>query len=252
MQAHPAPTPERARLLLVDDDRGLARMLREFLELQGFEVELAHDGETALGRIDAAPPDLVVLDVTLPGLSGFEVLARLRSASQLPVVMLTARGEESDRIAGLMGGADDYLAKPFNPLELAARVRAVLKRSRAPAVPAAVAAAPDRLLLGPIRLDLRRRELQVHGLAVALTAAEMRVLAELLRRPGEVISRAELTQVALERPLEAYDRSIDTLASRLRRKLAAAGLPAEAIRGLRGHGYVLELPESTGTPSHRP
>lgn len=255
MQAHPAP--ERARLLLVDDDRGLARMLREFLELQGFEVELAHDGETALGRIDAAPPDLVVLDVTLPGLSGFEVLARLRSASQLPVVMLTARGEESDRIAGLMGGADDYLAKPFNPLELAARVRAVLKRSRTPAAAAAAAAqtapaAPQaqagRLLAGPIVLDLRRRELLVHERPVVLTAAEMRVLAELLRRQGEVISRAELTQLALERPLEAYDRSIDTLASRLRRKLAGAGLPAQVIRGLRGHGYVLEVAAPAAEP----
>ena len=255
MQAHPAP--ERARLLLVDDDRGLARMLREFLELQGFEVELAHDGETALGRIDAAPPDLVVLDVTLPGLSGFEVLARLRSASQLPVVMLTARGEESDRIAGLMGGADDYLAKPFNPLELAARVRAVLKRSRTPAAAAAAAAQPapaapqaqaGRLLAGPIVLDLRRRELLVHERPVVLTAAEMRVLAELLRRQGEVISRAELTQLALERPLEAYDRSIDTLASRLRRKLAGAGLPAQVIRGLRGHGYVLEVAAPAAEP----
>lgn len=255
MQIPTAPNPERARLLLVDDDRSLARMLREFLELQGFDVDLVHSGEEALARIAAAAPELVVLDVTLPGLSGFEVLARLRADSQLPVVMLTARGEESDRIAGLMGGADDYLAKPFNPLELAARVRAVLKRSRVPAPPATAAvppAAPERLQLGPIRLDLRRRELRVHGLRVALTAAEMRVLAELLRRPGEVLSRAELTQVALERPLEAYDRSIDTLASRLRRKLAATGLPAQAIRGLRGHGYVLELPDAAGDGEPRP
>lgn len=254
MPAPLVPSPERARLLLVDDDRGLARMLREFLELQGFEVELVHDGEAALARIGIAPPDLVVLDVTLPGLSGFDVLARLRAVSQLPVVMLTARGEESDRIAGLMGGADDYLAKPFNPLELTARVRAVLKRSRTPAAspgtpPATPPVAPaERLLAGPIALDLRRRELQVHGRPVVLTAAEMRVLAELLRRQGEVISRAELTQVALERPLEAYDRSIDTLASRLRRKLTAAGLPAQAIRGLRGHGYVLDVAGSDPAP----
>ncbi len=258
MQATPAPTPGHARLLLVDDDRSLARMLREFLELQGFGVEVAHDGERALERIGAEPPELVVLDVGLPGISGFEVLARLRAVSQLPVVMLTARGEASDRIAGLMGGADDYLAKPFNPLELAARVRAVLKRSRAPATLATTpatgtaAARAEVLLAGPIALDLRKRALQVHGRPVVLTAAEMRVLAELLRRQGEVISRAELTQVALERPLEAYDRSIDTLASRLRRKLAGAGLPAQVLRGLRGHGYVLDVAEPGFEPGLGP
>lgn len=230
------------RLLLVDDDASLAAMLREFLELQGFRVEVLHDGESALERIAADPPDLLVLDVMLPGMSGFETLKRLRETRDLPVVMLTARGEEAERILGLMGGADDYLPKPCNPLELTARIRAVLKRSLGGARPEV----GDVLAVGALRLDLRRRELKVHDQPVALTAAEMRVLEQLLRRPGEVISRASLTELALDRPIEAYDRSIDTLVSKLRRKLADGGLPARCIRGLRGHGYVLDEAAAAG------
>ncbi|MDH5276160.1 MAG: response regulator transcription factor [Gammaproteobacteria bacterium] len=225
-----------ASLLLVDDDEVLAAMLREFLELQGFRVATVTDGESALVRVEKSPPDLVVLDVMLPGISGFEVLKRLRERRDLPIVMLTARGEESERIIGLLGGADDYLPKPFNPLELTARIQAVLKRSQG-GTPRAVV---GELAVGPLRLDLRRRELLARGAPVAVTAAEMRVLEQLMRRPGEVLSRARLTELALDRPIEAYDRSIDTLISRLRRKLLAAGVPGDCIQGLRGHGYVLD------------
>jgi DNA-binding response OmpR family regulator len=228
-------TEATPRLLLVDDDAGLAAMLREFLELQGFRVDVLHDAEAGLARLDADPPDLLVLDVMLPGMSGFEALRVLRQRHDLPVIMLTARGGESDRLVGLMGGADDYLPKPFNPLELAARVRNVLKRSR-PAAPAE----PEALAAGPLRLDLRRREVSAHGEPLPLTAAELRVLEQLLRHPDEVLPRARLTELALERPLEAYDRSIDTLVSKLRKKLAAAGVDASCIRSLRGHGYVLD------------
>lgn len=232
-----AGLPVGARLLLVDDDVTLAAMLQEFLELQGFLVATVHDGESALERIQAAPPDLLILDVMLPGMSGFEVLQRLRVNYDLPVVMLTARGAESDRISGLLGGADDYLPKPFNPLELAARIQAVLKRSRG-----SEARSPDGdLAVGPLRLDIRRRQLLVRNIPVAVTAAEMHILEHLMRHPGEVLSRARLTELALDRPIEAYDRSIDTLISKLRRKLAAAGVAGECIRGLRGHGYVLDL-----------
>jgi two-component system response regulator CpxR len=227
------------RLLLVDDDVGLAAMLREFLELQGFRVDTLPDAESALARVAADPPDLMVLDVMMPGMSGFEALKRLREHHQLPVIMLTARGEESERIVGLLGGADDYLPKPCNPLELAARIRAVLKRSRPSA---AAGPAAEVLSIGPLRLDLRSRTLRAHGAEVAVTAAEMRVLEQLMRRPGEVLSRARLTELALDRPIEAYDRSIDTLVSRLRRKLEEAGVPSRCIRGLRGHGYVLDMP----------
>jgi two-component system response regulator CpxR len=228
-------TESAPRLLLVDDDTGLATMLREFLELQGFRVDVLHDAEAALLRITADPPDLVVLDVMLPGMSGFEALRAIRAHHDLPVVMLTARGGESDRLVGLMGGADDYLPKPFNPLELAARVRNVLKRAR-PTAPAS----PEALTAGTLRVDLRRREASVDGRVLVLTAAELHVLEELLRHPDEVLTRAQLTERALERPLEAYDRSIDTLVSKLRKKLAGAGVTGDCIRGLRGHGYVLD------------
>lgn len=225
------------RLLLVDDDASLAAMLREFLELQGFIVDVLHNAEDGLARIDADPPDLLVLDVMLPGMSGFEALKELRSRHELPVVMLTARGEESERILGLMGGADDYLPKPFSPLELAVRIRAILKRSQSEAVPARTS---EILTVGPLQLDLRRCELQANNMPLAVTAAEMRVLEQLMRHPDEVMSRARLTELALDRPIEAYDRSIDTLISKLRRKLADAGIAAGCIRGLRGHGYVLD------------
>ncbi len=231
-------TDKAARILLVDDDAALAQLLREFLELQGFDVDMLHTAEAALERLEQSPPDLLVLDVMLPGMSGFEALRALRVRHDVPVIMLTARGEESERILGLMGGADDYLAKPCNPLELAMRIRAVLKRARAPAAAASDTGAA--LEVGPLRLDLRRREARAGEQRLALTPAELRVLEQLMRHPGEVLSRAQLTQLALGRPIEAYDRSIDTLVSKLRRKLEAAGLPTGAIGGLRGHGYVLD------------
>jgi two-component system response regulator CpxR len=233
-------TEAAARILLVDDDLALAGLLREFLELQGFEVALAHTAEEALESIGQRAPDLVVLDVMLPGISGFEALRRLREQHDVPVIMLTARGEESERILGLMGGADDYLSKPCSPLELAVRIRTVLKRARPAPAASGGGDGAGAVTVGVLTLDLRRREARAHGERVVLTPAELRVLEQLLRRPGEVLSRAQLTQLALDRPIEAYDRSIDTLVSKLRRKLEAAGLPAGCIGGLRGHGYVLD------------
>ena len=228
-----------ARILLVDDDVALASMLREFLQLQGFTVDVLHDAEAALARLETTGIDLLVLDVMLPGISGFEALKRVRERYDLPVIMLTARGEESERILGLMGGADDYLAKPCSPLELAVRIRTILKRSRSERQPLA---ADPVIGVGPIRLDTRRREAFAFAQPISLTAAEMRVLEQLLRHPGEVLSRARLTQLALDRPIEAYDRSIDTLVSKLRRKLESAGVPAACIGSVRGQGYVLDPP----------
>ncbi|MFM7395948.1 MAG: response regulator transcription factor [Gammaproteobacteria bacterium] len=226
-------------LLLVDDDRALASMLGEYLTLQGFEVVSAPSGEDALARVQTQCPDLIVLDVGLPGIDGFETLGRLRVQYAVPVIMLTARGEDSDRIAGLMAGADDYLPKPFNPLELAARIRAVLKRSAA--APTTPAPAVTIIGFGNLALHIKRREVQVEGQPVALTATELRILELLLNRRGEVLSRAQLTEAAVGRPLEAYDRSIDTLVSKLRRKLGEAGVRGAEIRSLRGHGYVLDV-----------
>jgi DNA-binding response OmpR family regulator len=224
------------RVLLVDDDQELANMLNEFLELHGMKVEVRESGQAALEKIKSKPPDLVLLDVMLPGMDGFAVLREIRTSHELPVIMLTARGAESDRIVGLMGGADDYLPKPFNPLELVARIRAVLKR--------AVSGSADdqRALLkaGEISLNLKTRELTLRDTIVAITAAEMHVLEQLLRSPDEVLSRAYLTEHALNRSIEAYDRSIDTLISKLRRKISDSGGNGGCIRSLRGHGYVLD------------
>jgi DNA-binding response OmpR family regulator len=181
----------------------------------------------------------VVLDLGLPGIDGFETLARLRKDHAVPVIMLTARGEDQDRIAGLLAGADDYLPKPFNPAELAARIHAVLKRSRNTR-----ASDPPSLGFGNLELNVKRREVRVEGSPVALTATELRILEVLLNRKGEVLTRAELTEAAVGRPLEAYDRSIDTLISKLRRKLGSAGAEGAEIRSLRGHGYVLDLARS--------
>jgi DNA-binding response OmpR family regulator len=231
--------PSSPRILLVDDDMTLAGMLSESLELQGLRVDVVHDAESALARLDSDPPDLVVLDVMLPGMSGFEALRRLRERHDVPVIMLTARGEASERILGLMGGADDYLPKPCSPLELAVRIRTILKRARGARAHPSEA---QSLMAGPLRLDLRRREAFARDVPVPLTAAEMRVLEQLMRHAGEVLSRARLTQLALDRPIEAYDRSIDTLVSKLRRKLQRAGVASGCIGSLRGQGYVLDVP----------
>jgi DNA-binding response OmpR family regulator len=214
-------------------------MLGEYLDLQGFAVEAVTSGEDALAVVANREPDLVVLDLGLPGIDGFETLARLRKNRSVPVIMLTARGEDQDRIAGLLAGADDYLPKPFNPAELAARIRAVLKRSGS-----ALATDSPTLGFGNLELNIKRREVRVEGYPVALTATELRILEVLLNRKGEVLTRAELTEAAVGRPLEAYDRSIDTLISKLRRKLGSAGAEGAEIRSLRGHGYVLDLARS--------
>jgi len=222
------------RVLIIDDDRQLAGMLLEYLEKQGFVVDVAGTGEDGLDRIHADRPDLVVLDVMLPGIDGFAVLDKIRLAGNLPVIMLTARGEEGDRILGLMGGADDYLPKPFNPLELSVRIKAVLKRSQSNQPVA------QTMQTGPMSLDSAKCLLTVHNSEVKLTAAELHAMELLMRHQGEVLSRARLTEFALNRPLEAYDRSIDTIISRLRGKLEKAGIPKECIKSLRGHGYVLD------------
>ncbi|MBV6415638.1 MAG: Transcriptional regulatory protein CpxR [Steroidobacteraceae bacterium] len=223
----------QAQLLLIDDDRDLCAMLEELLGGEGFGVASLHSGPAALAHLEQHRVDLVVLDVMLPGMSGFDVLRELRRRSVVPVLMLTARGDAVDRIVGLEVGADDYLAKPFHPRELIARIRAILRR---PAT--APAGAADRLLtVGPLVLDLARGRATVDERPVALTGAEVRVLEELMRSAGQVLSRQQLCDRALGRPLEAFDRSIDTHVANLRRKL---GEGAPQIRGVRGAGYAMD------------
>jgi two-component system response regulator CpxR len=238
----PAP-----RLLLVDDDRELTAMLQEYLGREGFEVTTLHDGSAALDRLGQpraeAGPDLVVLDVMLPGRSGLDVLRALRARENAPpVLMLTARGDDVDRIVGLELGADDYLPKPFNPRELVARIRAVLRRARDRRQPS------EALTLGPLRLDPARHRAVVRGAAVELTGAEFRVLEVLLRSAGQVVSREQLTEQALGRKLELYDRSVDTHVSNLRRKLALGAPDEPEIRGIRGAGYLLTRPGEESQP----
>src|SRR5688572_9418718 len=226
-----------ASILIVDDDRELGQMLTEYLSGEGFQVSVVRDGAEALERLtgESHPFDLVILDVMLPSLSGFEVLRRLRHSLSVPVIMLTAHGADVDRIVGLELGADDYLSKPFNPRELVARVRAVLRRfsprdTDMPAHPVSV---------GPLRLDPATFEVTLSGESVRLTGTELRLLEVLMRAVGQVQSRESLTERVLGRRLTPYDRSIDTHVSNLRRKLGLGenGLPE--IRSIRGAGYVL-------------
>ena len=224
-------------LLIVDDDRELGQMLTEYLSREGFQVSVLRDGAEALERLieQPHPADLVILDVMLPSLSGFEVLRRLRRNLSVPVIMLTAHGADVDRIVGLELGADDYLAKPFNPRELVARVRAVLRRfsprdADAPAHP---------VTIGPLRLDPAIFEVTLSGEAVRLTGTELRLLEVLMRSASQVQSRESLTERVLGRRLTPYDRSIDTHVSNLRRKLGLGEQGLPEIRSIRGAGYVL-------------
>lgn len=209
-------------------------MLVELLAEEGMSVATVHSGPAGLAQLDRHPVDLVVLDVMLPGMNGFDVLRTLRAKRATPVLMLTARGDAVDRIVGLEVGADDYLAKPFHPRELIARIRAILRRGPVEDVRDRI---EQQLEAGALRLDVGRGRASVGSASVTLTGAELRVLEELMRSAGDVVSRRHLCERALGRPLEAFDRSIDTHVTNLRRKL---GERAPPIRGIRGVGYVLD------------
>ncbi|MCP8686371.1 response regulator transcription factor [Marinobacterium sedimentorum] len=230
----------KERLLLVDDDVELCELLGDYLRHEGYEIDCAHNAREALVRLEGNHPySLMVLDVMMPGQSGLELLQQMRPRVQLPVIMLTGRGEEIDRILGLEMGADDYLGKPCNPRELLARIRAIRRRSE---VPAQQTEFPQRPIeLHGIRLDPGQREVRVAGEVVELTSAEFNVLAYLLHNAGRVMSKAELTERVLHRPLTAYDRAIDVHVSRLRQKLQRGGDSQELIKTLRGEGYLLVL-----------
>lgn len=220
------------RILIVDDDTELTGLLREYLEGEGFEVSAAHDGDSGLSRALGEGHDLVVLDVMLPRLSGLEVLRGIREHSPVPVIMLTARGDEVDRIVGLELGADDYLPKPFNPRELTARIRAVLRRG--PGGPAGV---PTRLVVGDLELDPGSREVWRAGAQVELTGAEFALLELLIRSAGSVVKRETLFHDVLGRRPSSFDRSLDVHVSNLRRKLGPQADGSERIKTVRGVGY---------------
>lgn len=226
-------------VLLIDDDSELTKLLEEYLEEEQFHLEAAHDGISGLEKALTQPYAVVVLDVMLPGMSGLDVLKQLRQKSSVPVLMLTARGSELDRILGLELGADDYLAKPFNPRELVARLRAILRRT-ATSAPSSAAGQPVRL--ADIELHPESRSVTAGGKPVTLTGAEFDLLHTFLRNPGKIISREDLTQAALGRPMSPMDRSIDVHVSNLRRKLGTYDGNHERIKAIRGSGYVYLLP----------
>ena len=224
-------------ILIADDDTELCELLREYLGLEGFEVRLAFDGEQALTESRRPGLDAMVLDIMMPKMNGIDVLRNLRKESELPVIMLTARGDDLDRIIGLELGADDYLAKPANPRELLARIRAILRRSSTQSTVAT-------LEVGDLVLNQARRELRRDGLLIELTSTEFSILQLLLQRSGEVVEKKDLYLAALGREPVAYDRSIDMHVSNLRRKLGLAKDGTERIETIRGIGYQYRFGET--------
>lgn len=222
-----------ARILLIDDDKELGAMITDFLAADHLAVSVRHTGEDGLQAFAEGNYSLLILDIMMPGISGLDVLKKIRQSSAVPVIMLTARGDDIDRIIGLEFGADDYLPKPFNPRELVARIKAILRRAQPQADEA------DILELGDIRLDSRTHRAAVNDNDLRLTGTEFEILKCLLETPGQVVNKEFLSERALGRRLLPYDRSVDTHISNLRGKLEAAGNRNETIQNQRGVGYLL-------------
>lgn len=223
------------RLLIADDDIELCQLLKEYLSQEGFEIDLAHDGKTAADAILNDSFDLMVLDVMLPNLNGFEVLKEVRKESQVPILMLTARGDEVDRIVGLELGADDYIGKPCNPRELTARIRSILRRTENIYTAKSKSLSPVELC--DVSINPAAREVLQNGETVKLTATEFDILYLLMVNAGQLVNRDQLSENCLGRKLEPYDRSIDMHISNLRRKLGPDYKGEERIKTVRGVGY---------------
>lgn len=231
----PDPVNAEASVLLVDDDREILQLVARFLRANGFRVLTARNGAEMKATLQAAGADLVVLDIMLPGASGLQLCQDIRRESRVPIIMLTAKGDEIDRIVGLEMGADDYLAKPFNPRELLARVRAVLRRAATPQM----AARGRRVLFGGWSLDTMTRELTgPDGALVDLSGGEYDLLLTFLEAPQRVLTRDYLLDAARNRVSDGFDRSIDVQVSRLRKKVDPAGT---LIRTIRGVGYLFAV-----------
>jgi two-component system response regulator CpxR len=224
------------RILVIDDDVELCSLVSEYLRPEGFHVESSHDGNSGLARALSGDHTLVVLDVMLPRLNGFDVLRKMRDSSRIPVLLLTARGEDVDRIVGLEIGADDYLPKPFNPRELVARIRAILRRTRGKGE----APVPEVIRVGDVELDPATRSVQHRGKPVDLTSVEFGLLQVLLREAGRVVTREALVDEVLGRKFSPFDRSIDMHVSKVRKKLGDSG-SEDYIKTIRGAGYIFAL-----------
>jgi two-component system response regulator CpxR len=230
------------RILVIDDDTELCGLVSEFLLAEGFQVEAVHEGERGLERALTGEHLLVVLDVMLPKMNGFDVLRRIRSSSRIPVLLLTARGEDVDRIVGLEIGADDYLPKPFNPRELMARIRAILRRTHTEG------SQGDILRVGDIELNPATRTVLQDGKDVDLTSVEFNLLQVLLQEAGQVVSRERLVDAVLGRKFSPFDRSIDMHVSKVRKKLGDGEDGNDYIKTVRGVGYIFaRMPTKAGS-----
>jgi DNA-binding response OmpR family regulator len=226
----PSPPP-RIRVLLIDDDEALGGLLTEYLGQFGFAVKAAAHPEDGLRMLAAEPPEIVVLDVMLPGLDGFAVCRKVRESSRVPIVMLTARGDVMDRIVGLELGADDYLPKPFEPRELVARLQAVLRRGTPRAEPG------QAVRVGPLEISWDARTVLLDGRPLELTTAEFELLSLFVRNRERALSRDRILEATRGLDWEAFDRSVDVLVSRLRQKLGDDPRQPRFIKTMRGHGY---------------
>lgn len=235
------------RVLVVDDDVELGELVKEYLQPEGFQVEAVHNGVRGLERALTGEHAIVILDVMLPGMSGLDVLRRLRASSSIPVLLLTARGEDVDRIVGLELGSDDYLPKPFNPRELVARIRAVLRRTKAEVADRKVV--PEVVSVGDVELNPGTRTVKCGKEVVDLTAVEFNLLEVLLREAGHVVTREQLAKAALGRLFSPYDRSIDMHISKLRKKLGETSSEGERIKTVRGVGYIYSAPTPVTKPA---
>jgi DNA-binding response OmpR family regulator len=231
------------RILVIDDDVELCSLVAEYLGPEGFQIEAVYDGNRGLERALSGDHLLVVLDVMLPGMNGFDVLRRIRNTSRIPVLLLTARGEDVDRIVGLEIGADDYLPKPFNPRELVARIRAILRRTQAGEKSGAgEGQIPEVVQVGDIELDPATRIVRQNGKPVELTSVEFNLLHVLLREAGHVVTREHLVDAVLSRKFSPFDRSIDMHVSKIRKKLGDSDNGSDHIKTVRGVGYIFAHP----------
>ena len=226
------------RVLIVDDDQKLRDLLTEYLLEFGFQVSTLPDGRGILPAIKTENPDIIILDIMMPHKDGFEILREIRPVSHVPVIMLTARGEDSDRIVGLELGADDYLPKPFNPRELLARIRAVLRRSEAPKIDETDRERGHLVEAGGLILDTAKRTVRMGSREVALSSTEYEILKVLMEHPNRTLSRDQLMSMARGRDFMAFDRSIDVHISKLRGKVESNPRSPERIKTVWGTGYI--------------
>ncbi len=225
---------------MIDDDEELCELVSEYLSVEDFVVEAVHDGESGLQKALSDEYELAILDVMLPKMNGFDVLRQIRQTSKIPVLMLTARGDDMERIVGLEIGADDYLPKPFNPRELVARLRAILRRVQTKQE--SNEGEIDKLQVDDVEVRIPARSANKNGVDLGLTSVEFDLLAELLRQAGKVIKKEDLSEQVLERKLSPWDRSLDMHISNLRKKLGNRAGNIERIKTIRSVGYIYTLP----------